>query len=282
MRRLPVPIDNPGNVFIYCIDIVRNAKLKARLTAIRNLVIEAADEFEKKVTTGQLHTVIRETHINGNVTSKELQDVYERMVRKGTLGRKIYDKLIIASPLGICPLCSHREVTQIDHYLPKAEYPRLSVVPINLVPSCSDCNKSKLNKFPQAPEQETLHPYFDNIENDIWLTATVTQSNPASFQFQVTPPDHWEQLLSDRVRFHFNSLSLNKLYATQAAVELVQINFRLINIYAVSGSPGVRQYLLEGAESRSHANLNSWQTAMYKAMASDNWFCDGGFRLLVI
>ncbi|CAM4360695.1 hypothetical protein EWU23_13360 [Cytophagaceae bacterium 50C-KIRBA] len=282
MRRLPVPIDNPGNVFIDCIDLVRNTNLKARLTEIRNLVIEAADEFEEKVTTGQLHTVIRETLINGNVTSTELQDVYERMVRKGTLGRKIYDKLIIASPSGICPLCSHREVTQIDHYLPKAEYPRLSVVPINLVPSCSDCNKSKLTKFPQAPEEETLHPYFDNIENDVWLTATVTQSNPASFQFQVTPPDHWDPLLSDRVRFHFNSLSLNKLYSTQAAVELVQINFRLIKIYAVSGSPGVRQYLLEGAESRSHANLNSWQTAMYKAMTADNWFCDGGFRFLPI
>lgn len=279
MRRLQTPIDNSGDVFIDCIDVVRNANLKARLTAIRDLVVEAADEFEEKVTTGQLHTVIRETLVNGNVTSAELQDVYDRMVRKGTLGRKIYDKLIIASPLGICPLCSHREVTQIDHYLPKAEYPRLSVVPINLVPSCSDCNKSKLTKFPQVPEEETLHPYFDNIENDIWLTATIIQSNPASFQFQVIPPDHWEQLISDRVRFHFDSLSLNKLYSTQAAVELVQINFRLINLYAVSGSPGVRQYLLEGAESRSHANLNSWQAAMYKAMTADNWFCDGGFRL---
>jgi hypothetical protein len=72
------------------------------------------------------------------------------------------------------------------------------------------------------------------------------------------------------------------LYSTQAAVELVQIYFRLIRLYDVSGSPGVRQYLLEDAESRSNANFNSWQTAMYKAMAEDNWFCDGGFRLLAI
>lgn len=282
MRRLLKPIDNSGDVFMDCIDVVRNANLKARLTSIRDLVVEAADEFEEKVTKGNLHTVSREAIINGNVTSSELQDVYERMVRKGTLGRKIYDKLIIASPLGICPLCSHREVTQIDHYLPKAEYPRLSVVPINLVPSCSDCNKSKLMKFPQAPKEETFHPYFDNIENDVWLTATIIHSNPVSFQFQITPPDHWEQLLSERVKFHFNSLSLNKLYSTQAAVELAQINFRLINLHAISAAAGVRQYLLEGTQSRSHANLNSWQTSMYKAMAADNWFCDGGFRLLPI
>lgn len=280
MRRLPTPTDNSGDVFIDCLEIVRNANLKVRLTATKDLVIAAAEELEEKVTTGQLHTVIRETLVNGNVTSAELQGVYERMVRKGTLGRKVYDKLIIASPLGICPLCSHREVTQIDHYLPKAEYPRLSVVPINLVPSCSDCNKSKLMGFPKTAEEETLHPYFDNIENDLWLTATVIHSTPPIIQFQVTNHHAWEQLLYQRVRFHFNTLSLAKLYSTQAAVELVQINLSLLNLHTSSGAAGVRQFILESAESRSHANINSWQASMYHAMAADNWFCDGGFRLL--
>ena len=144
MRSLPLPTYNPGDVYLNCIEKVRNVDLKARLTAIRNLIVQASDEFGEKVTRGQLHTIIRETLIQGNVTSAELEGVYDRMVRKESAGRRIYDKLIIASPLGICHLCSHREVTQIDHYLPKSEYPRLSVVPINLVPSCSDCNKSKL------------------------------------------------------------------------------------------------------------------------------------------
>jgi hypothetical protein len=279
MRSLPLPTYNPGDVYLNCIEKVRNVDLKARLTAIRNLIVQASDEFGEKVTRGQLHTIIRETLIQGNVTSAELEGVYDRMVRKESAGRRIYDKLIIASPLGICPLCSHREVTQIDHYLPKSEYPRLSVVPINLVPSCSDCNKSKLTNFPRTPIEELLHPYFDNIENENWLRATITHSTPASFQFHATPPEHWDLLLSERVRFHFESLALNKLYSTQAAVELAQINFRLSQLYDTLGSGGVRQYLLEGAESRSHANMNSWQSAMYNAMTADNWFCDGGFKL---
>lgn len=165
------------------------------------------------------------------------------MAQKGAPGRKYYDKLIIASPYGICPLCSHREVTTLDHHLPKAEYPRLSVVPINLVPACSDCNKSKLVRYPTKPEQETLHPYFDNIENDLWLTATVNQTTPPTIQYQVTPPAACEQLLADRVKFHFGSLLLAKLYSTQAAVELVQINLSLVNLHNTSGLEGVRKYL---------------------------------------
>lgn len=283
MRSLPLPTEDSGDIFTICIELVRNPDLKARLTATKDLIVEAADEFEKKVTTGQLHTINRETLVNGNVTSKELELVYtNRMAKKGTPGRTFYDKLLIASPNGICPLCSHREVTQIDHYLPKAEYPRLSIVPINLVPACSDCNKLKLEDYPTKPEEETLHPYFDNIEHDLWLTASVNHTTPPTIQFQVTPSVGWDKLLADRVSFHFQSLLLAKLYSTQAAVELVQINLSLIKLYTSSGAEGVRKYLLEGAESRSHANINSWQAAMYNATAADNWFCDGGFRLLLI
>lgn len=280
MRVLPKPTDNSGDVFIECIEIVRNANLKLRLTATRHLIEEATTELEAKVTTGELHTVVRETLVNGNVTSKELEDVYtHRMAKPGTPGRKFYDKLKIAAPNGICPLCSHRIVTNIDHYLPKTKYPRLSVVPINLVPSCSDCNKSKLAGYPTTPKEETLHPYYDDIENDLWLEATVNHSTPPTIQFSVTPHGEWDELLSDRVKFHFDSLELNTLYSAQAAVELALINFRLKNIHAAVGAAGVRTHLLEGAETRNHSNINSWQAAMYRAMANDNWFCNGGFKL---
>lgn len=279
MRKLNKPTDYAGDVFIDCIETVRNPNLKARLIATKNLVIDAATEFEEKVTTGKMYTVVRESLINGNVTAKELETLYDRMVRKGTLGRKIYDKLIIASSLGICPLCSHREVTQIDHYLPKSKYPRLSVVPINLIPSCSDCNKSKLNNYPQKADEETLHPYFDDVEDDRWLNANIIHTIPPTIEFEVISPENWSQLLHERVKYHFSSLSLNKLYSIQAAVELVQINHSLKNIYATAGMLGVKNYLVQGRESRSHANINSWQTAMYNAMAEDSWFCNGGFNI---
>lgn len=275
-----MPTYNSGDVFIECLTIVRNADLRTRLTTARTLIEQAATEFDTKAKTGLLHTVVRETLVNGNVTSKELEDVYTlRMAKQGTPGRRIYDELKIAAPNGICPLCSQRIVKTIDHYLPKAEYPRLSVVPINLVPSCLDCNFSKRTRYPTAAEETTLHPYFDDIENDLWLEATVTHSAPPSIQFKVAPHYTWSKLLSDRVAFHFGSLELNALYSAQAAVELAMINLRLTKIHAALGAAGVRTHLFNGAETRSHANINSWQAAMYRAIANCDWFCEEGFRL---
>lgn len=282
MRKLEKPNDNARDVFLECIRIVRRADLKARLTATQSLIIDASTELENKVSTGQVYTIIQESIVNGNVTAKELEEVYKnRMVKKDTPGRVYYDKLIVSAPNGICPLCSHREVTTLDHYLPKTKYPRLAVAPVNLIPSCTDCNKSKLISFPTSASEETLHPYFDNIENDLWLKAVITHSTPPTFHFQVNPPNNWPQLLSDRVQFHFTTLSLNKLYSTHAAVELAQINKHLENLLTTSGNNAVKNYLLEGANTRAHENINSWQAAIYTAMATDNWFCNGGFRLIL-
>lgn len=282
MRKLNKPAENPEEVYLKCISKIQNANLKNRLTACKNLVIEASQEFENKVSTLQLHTINRETIINGNVTAKEMEDIYTlRMARKDTPGRALYDKILAAPAHGICPLCSHRLATTLDHHLPKAQYPRLSVVPINLVPSCKDCNFLKLYNYPTIPEQETLNPYFENIQDDVWLDGKLIETTPPSIKFFVSSPPHWSALLTDRVRFQFDKLLLNSLYSANAAVELVQINHQLKTLHNISGAKGVYNYLLECFESRTQANMNSWQTIMYRTIANNLWYCNVGLKLQV-
>lgn len=55
---------------------------------------------------------------------------------------------IVNSGLAICPYCSEEEIEptdatkkQIDHFLPKRQYPFLAMSYYNLVPSCGTCNK---------------------------------------------------------------------------------------------------------------------------------------------
>src|SRR5262245_19880217 len=79
----------------------------------------------------------------------EMVAVYDnRLVKKTAPGRRIYDKIFTSAPNDKCPLCGHRNVKTLDHYLPKALFPALTVTPINLIPACSDCNKAKLSTAP--------------------------------------------------------------------------------------------------------------------------------------
>ncbi len=281
MKVLTKPNITAKDAFSTCISKVRDASLKAKLTACEGLISQAETEFESKITKGDIHTISKEKVVNGNVSTKELEAVYTgRMVGKNAPGRTIYDKLILAPKYDICPLCSHRQVSTLDHYLPKSDFPRLAVTPINLIPSCFDCNKYKLTISPSKPEEETLHPYYDNIENVQWLYAQVNHTTPPTVSFFVKPLDSWSDLLKARVQHHFQSFSLAELYMKEAAVCISDLNQRLQSIHSSSGAIGVSKYLHDEAISRCASDKNSWRTAFYFAVADDDWFCDGGFQIL--
>ncbi len=266
-------------MFPVCVNTVGNAGFRARLTACQALINAAEDEFDNKITRGQIHTIGIETLVNGNVTNKELKKLYtDQMVAKPQ-GRVYYDKLISSAPKGICPFCSHGEATTLDHYLPKTKFPRLSVVPINLVPSCKDCNTGKLADCPSGPNDETLHPYYDDIENVKWLIADVNRTTPLSLTYRVSPHSTWDALLSARVASHLDCFNLNILYASQAGRRLSGMKYNLERIFSSpEGTAGVKRYLVAEAVSNEQVNLNSWESVMYRALSEDDWFCSGGFR----
>jgi hypothetical protein len=210
-----------------------------------------------------------------NVTKEEMIWLYnQKMVPKGSTGRVIYDVIRASARNGICPQCGLRQVMTLDHYLPKSAYPALSVSPVNLIPSCTDCNKIKL-----ASVASTIHPYFDDVEIERWLYANVVERSPASVSFFVQAPGSWSRSLVRRLRSHFELLGLNKLYSSEAARMLANVRLQLSELHGLGGGDVVQKYLTDLARSAQAANLNSWETALFEALAASNWFCATGFNL---
>lgn len=279
MRKLPKPTDDAESVFAVCVGQVRDPTLQARLLGVKAEVRDAVRRYETAANAHSLHQFRPTAAQSGVVTTKELNDVYTiRMARKGGVGRSVYDRIVMSAPDGRCPLCGHRAVSKLDHHSPKAHYPLLSVAPSNLVPVCTDCNEIKQDHVPRLESQQTLHPYFDDIDGDRWLVAKVVHGSPAAVTFRVVAPPSWSGALRKRVKNHFELLGLGPLYSAQAATEMADIRMALTQVFAAGGSVGVRQHLRLQADSRLQNQRNSWQTATYDALASDNWFVGGGFR----
>jgi hypothetical protein len=168
-------------------------------------------------------------------------------------------------------------VRTLDHHLPKAKYTVLAVTPNNLVPCCRDCQSSKECAFPTKAEEQTLHPYFDDVESETWVCADIVPTAPAAFQYYAAPPKHWGQLLRDRAAQHFKTFGLAQLYARNAGSHLAGIRTALRTVFDAGGTEALRKHLLEQAESWEVSSKNSWEAAMYRASAASDWFCDGGF-----
>jgi len=280
MWKLPRPVQDAGDVFSIAISKIADEDLKERLKSVAGTICEASDEFDNAASNNVIHEIEPTNGIDGIVTTKEMSTVYNRrMAAKGAPGRDIYDALMAAPKHGRCPLCGGQTVKTLDHYLPKAKYPALTVAPRNLVPACSDCNKAKSDARPLVPEEQALHPYYDDIEGEQWLFAEIEETTPPALRFFVDAPVSWDAVLRSRVLRQFEMLKLERFYATKAAQEMTDFYELIRTNYVGGGTEQVRELLKSIAESCRTANINGWRTATYSVLASSDWYCSGGFKL---
>ncbi|MCL2916040.1 HNH endonuclease [Shewanella corallii] len=279
MRVIAKPELDAKDVYELCISKVKNRDLKERFVQIAGSIAEAEQEYQEKAESKQWYLIESSDGVNGVVNKAEMEKVYtQRMVGKKAPGRALYDQLKNAAPNGICPLCGQRVVETLDHFLPKADFSSLVVVPLNLIPACSDCNKSKLDKAPDQICKQTLHPYYDDVTGEQWLFAEVKEETPGTIRFYTSYVEAYGDVLNERIKFHFKELGLGSLYMSNANSTVTEIQFRLSKTHEKGGKIAVKAYLKEEEESRRNNHVNSWNTAAYQAMMNSEWFCDGGFN----
>jgi 5-methylcytosine-specific restriction endonuclease McrA len=283
MRAINKPHHDVGAVFAACIGGIQSHDFRGRLEAVADPLFTAAGEYDRRAEIAELYTFAADLGENddiilGNVSKKELKSVYtQHMVAKTKRARDIYQELLNLAPLGICPLCGFCQAETLDHYLPKAGFPQFSVLPFNLIPACWSCNHGKLDSTVETAGQQPLHPYYDHAHfiSDQWLFADVQQSAPVSVKFLVSPPALWDNISKERVVAHFKSFELPRKYSVQATGELSTIRYSLATFCPDEASRKNR--LTENADAHYNMHRNSWQTALYQALARNDWYCREGF-----
>jgi hypothetical protein len=262
--------------YLQCISRVPEGPLRSKLKSYEDLVALAAELYDLEARDSTLYAMLGGEFPESAEDRSDLAKVYtDRMAKISAPGRLDYDALKLAAKR--CPLCGHRGVSTLDHYLPKTAFPLLCVTPANLVPACSDCNKMKSDGVPANAADQALHPYFDNVDQDTWLKAEVVQDKPPALIFRVDPPQHWATGLADRVQHHFKTFGLASLYGVEAASELAEKAYQLAQVHKAGGEQAVKEHLDMEAISRGKVNRNHWRTAAYRALADSSWYCSGGF-----
>src|SRR5690554_4486978 len=261
-----------------CVSNLTNEEVKNEL--IENIgTFEKHDEiFEQKTINFELHTIIQDIQINNIANASVLKKLYsDKFSKKGHIARELYDEILFSAPNEKCPYCNHRIADTIDHFLPKANFPIYSISPVNLLPACTQCNKGKTNSIPTNSGEQTLHPYFDNIEEFNWLECKIENLPKIVFKFK--PKEIFEEgnINNERISNHFIFYNLNDLYKSNASSEFANIKRQITKIFNNKGAEELKEFLLEAYLSRKESDINSWQTAFYKALYESDEFVNGGF-----
>lgn len=280
MRPLPLPLDSFVDVYALCTAATADIELRARLLQIAPTLHATATLYDEKARQASLHSIARRDTV-GDVTKAELKALYKMHLSSANgAARAVYDRIRSSAPHNKCPLCGIGTVAHCDHHLPQSKYPDLVVLPLNLVPACHYCNDKKRAKHPANAGQQTFHPYYDqHLLLESWVWAEVMQGMPGDppvVVFEARPPATWSLDDQKRVKHHFKACGLVVTYATNANDELSTLRNILIPLGAAGGQAAVRDHLVTQRDANM-GRLNSWQYAMYRALAGDAWFVGGGY-----
>jgi len=138
---------------------------------------------------------------------------------------------------------------------------------------CWECNNTKGDFQPPNRAGELLHPYFDDLGNDLWLDCEIVNvAGGPAFLFAPTRPASWSDETFQRLCNHFKFFDLGELYASQAANEFENIRHELDEVLTKDDAAGVQKHLERSARSRTNNEPNGWQAAIYRAMAASTTF----------
>lgn len=284
MRKLPKPNLDAGSVYASCVQGVTNATAAKRFQAAAQDMEHLAGLYDSRAAAKELHLFAasewgRPGQIAvGALTKGDLTSLYtDYMVMRNAPARPFYDRLLLVAPLGKCPYCGFGQVSTLDHFLSKARYPGFAVLPTNLVPCCGDCNQGKGASVLTANNQ-IPHPYYEDqaIETDTWLFASIEETTPARAQYSVMIPNGWPAALALRVQNYFRDLELAARFAVEAASEIVSLSDLLAPL---ANAELIRQKLQQDAGIERARRANTWKAALYEALASSAWYCEGGWRV---
>jgi hypothetical protein len=284
MRRLQRPTASAEQTYDLCVSTIADTLLRGNFAASRENILGIYEHYNQLAQNQQLHVLEPfegndDALVVGRITKGDLKRLYtQQLAGRGKPARVLYDQILASAPLGRCPYCGFGQVSTLDHFLAKAKFPRTSVLPINLVPSCKDCNHGKRAVVARVPAEQVIHPYFETaqIEEEQWLFAAVQETVPVSVIYRATPPAAWNDALQSRASNQLKDFDLPRRFALEAANEIAGLT-PLLHSLAPVGEQAVREHLKLVFQNEFSLKKNSWRTALYQALANSDWFCGGGY-----
>lgn len=252
---------------------------KIDFQALKSHLIQCEKKYQSFAELAKLHEIKNILCLGQEL----LPDFYEKYFLKQTQLRTIYDEIKLIPQNSECPYCGIVKGAdlELDHYLSKKIFTEYAITPQNLVPCCSQCNKSKLDRNASCQEEQILHPYFDDFASEEqWLFATCTKDYDAII-YICKAPESWSQVNRERILYHFNTFNLARNYGMLAAQEIRENDWLVKDYLYNKDREGLAHHFYERFLSLNRHYINAWKTALYQLLAKEHEHYEAIFKITI-
>ena len=127
-----------------------------------------------------------------------------------------------------------------------------------------------------------MHPYFVHIPDDpILFAAVAVGGREVTWEFYLQQNGGIDDDQFESINNLFNLLELADRYSQASAGAITDLTGYLDELHQSGGATETRRFLQKVGDSAwKSRGENYWKTAIFRALAASDDFCDGGHRLL--
>ncbi len=145
----------------------RDPNYKTRITALKPVITPMYDSYDKEFKRKTL--VNLSPHGFDEISTSDLLKLYSYKGKHFVNLRKEVTTVLDNRALTTCQNCTIGEVSSLDHFLPKEEFPEFAVHPYNLIPSCGKCNGHKSTIWKNDDKTLFINLYTDILPKEQYL-----------------------------------------------------------------------------------------------------------------
>ncbi|MFM2620888.1 HNH endonuclease signature motif containing protein [Vibrio owensii] len=252
---------------------------KAKRQELKSIKKELLNDFKVYKALGnlsKLHNISSYISTISDENKATLNLLYKSYLPKTGMRKKVFSTSLI------CPACQQNYATErssLDHFLPSSIFPNFYVYPLNLIPTCGDCNRIKNDEVPSSHLDNLPHPYFDGfLFKRHWLEIEIFNRKPLNFTFRVSHEFSNKNKL--KIINHILAYDLENTLFTHVNSIFEDVDEDLKDIYESKGRTNLKDYigsLRNNAFVETHKNKFlpiNLEYALFDALYNSDWFCD--------
>lgn len=175
-----------------------------------------------------------------------------------------------------CPYCNIDASRQVEHYLPKEEFPEFSFLLQNLIPSCWVCNWKKGVMWKDSYTRLYLNTYFDSIPVEQFLFVELSIKDDlivSDFYIKIDElavPSNIRVILNK----HVKKLDLLERYSNEIDNVVSELKIRLNECSNINTADVAAMLLIEHSVKSKLYGHNYWLAVFYKEISENQLVLD--------
>jgi 5-methylcytosine-specific restriction endonuclease McrA len=249
---------------------------KSRLLTLKPQISKRYSNYQRNFLLDTLETITKETY-----TAQEKSDL-EKCYSSSTLSFGNMVKQIKTNQhrdlQGTCQYCGIQKPNTIDHYLPQSDFPEFSVLALNLIPCCNDCNTKKNNYWLDNGFRGIINFYIDNLPQIQFLYCDITFdsiSEIPNINFHLNIPTTINSRLKKIIENHFARLDLCNKYGEYIHDLITDKINSIVNYLNSKDSTEIKLRIENDANSlRDRYGINNWKTVLTYELSKNSDFIE--------